>query len=75
LLHVLSCVRLGTLFDLTGMPAASREAAREGQAPPLQSSASRQVEEQDFGVVHAGELDGLFGGDGGAVAFFELLAV
>ena len=35
----------------------------------------RQVEEEDFGGVEAGEFDGFFGGDSGAVAGGEFRAV
>jgi hypothetical protein len=50
-------------------------ASESGRYTASHSSASGEIEEKDFGLVHALQLESFFGGDCGAIAGFELLAV
>jgi len=55
-----------------------KQSAQNGEFPLRacrSSSFLGQVEKQDFGVFYASELDGLFGGDGRAIACFKWRAV
>jgi hypothetical protein len=57
------------------LPHSKAPASESGRYPTSHSSASGEVEEKDFGLVHAPQLESFFGGDCSAVAGFELLAV